>query len=689
MSHLLFEIGTEELPAGYIDPALKQLREKFSERAKDLQIGFGDIATMATPRRLTLIIYDLADKQKDIREEIIGPSAKAGFDQDGKPSKAALGFAKSKGASPEELSVVATDKGEYLMLVREVQGLSVQQLLPEILYQLLLELTFAKSMRWGGNKHTFARPIQWLLALYGHEVVEFEHEGIRSSNTSMGHRFLNNYEITIKDATTYEQQLAEVNIIADQEKRKNAVVQTINGAVAVSPSLSHGKIFIDENLLATVTNLVELPCGICGSFDDKFLSLPDDVLITSMREHQKYFPIVDEHGSLLPGFVAVNNTRMEDESLTRKGHQRVLRARLEDALFFFNSDKERKLDELLPGLEGIVFQAKLGTMGEKSARLVKLTSMLGEKLAPAAKENGCRAAQLCKVDLLTDMVGEFPSLQGVMGEAYANISGEKPEVALALREHYMPKRSGADLPTGAEGVLVGLADRFDTLAGCFGIGQIPTGTADPFGLRRISLAILQLIQNRGYSLSLREVFHKALALYGERVDGSSSTVTGILSFIEKRYINDQIAKGKDPEAVAAAVAVAFDDVNDCTLRVEALSNLKNNPSFAVLASAYKRIRNIIKENEAIEIREDLLIEDAEKNLFYLLTEVREKMTSLLGVKNYQEALENLLKMKEPVDRFFDEVMVMADDQAVRRNRLNLLTALGELVLKIGDISKMQ
>ncbi|HKJ64573.1 MAG TPA: glycine--tRNA ligase subunit beta [Desulfopila sp.] len=689
MSHLLFEIGTEELPAGYIEPALAQMRDKFAAKAGDLKITHGPILTLATPRRITLIVHDLAEKQNDIKEDIMGPSVKAGLDESGEPSKAALGFARSKGAAAKDLKVVTTPKGEYLMLSRETEGRETLDLLPDILHKLLLDLSFPKSMRWGSNTHSFARPIQWLVAIYGNVLVDFSHEGVTTSNNSRGHRFLNNYEIAIENVSTYKHQLEEVNVIVDTGRRKEMVQQSIKKAVANSPALAQGEVFIDQGLLDTVTNLVEIPCGVCGEFDEKFLTLPDEVLITSMREHQKYFPVVDKDGSLLSGFVAVNNTITEDESLTRKGHQRVLRARLEDALFFYNSDRERKLEEFVPELKGIVFQYKLGSMLEKSERMIKLARMLAEKLAPDHAESACRAAMLCKADLLTDMVGEFPSLQGVMGEAYALGSGEKSEVAAALREHYMPRRSGGELPTHTEGALVGLADRLDTLTGCFGIGQVPSGTADPFGLRRISLAILHLITDRGYTLSLREILHKSLTLYGNRVDGSSATVDAVLNFIEGRYRNDRIAKGDDAGAVAAAVAVGFDDVNDCSLRITALSSLKTDPSFAVLASSYKRIRNIIKDNKTIDVDADLLVENAEKELFKLVGEVRTAMIPLVENREYHAALEHLLKMKEPVDRFFDEVMVMADDEKMRLNRLNLLTALGELVLQIGDISKMQ
>lgn len=689
MSNLLFEIGTEELPAGYIEPALQQIRQGFEAKMMELGVAHGVIKTPATPRRLTLIVEDLAEYQEDWREEIMGPSVQAAYDSEGKPTKAAQGFARSKGAAVEDLQVVETSRGEYLVLVRENKGQPVTALLPDILKQLIVDISFPKAMRWGGNTLSFARPIQWLLALNGSTIIDFELEGIQASNTSGGHRFLNNYPVKINDAAGYEEQLAHVNVMVDQEKRKSSVLKSIEKAVADSEFPQEARVYVDDDLLDTVTNLVELPCGVCGRFDEKFLSLPGEVLITSMKEHQKYFPLVDGNGKLLAGFVAVNNTRMEDETLTRQGHERVLRARLEDALFFFKSDQKYTLDDFIPALHGSVFQAKLGTMHAKAERVVKLTRMLAEKLEPSSVEDACRAAQLCKADLLTEMVGEFPSLQGIMGYAYAVLGGEKENVALAIKEHYMPKRADAELPSGAEGTMVGMADRLDTLAGCFGINQIPSGTADPFGLRRISLALLHIIQHNSYGISLREVVHKALALYGDKVDGSGETVDAVVAFMERRHRNDCIAGGLDAGAVDAGIAAGFDDVNDCTRRIQALGAMQTNAAFSVLAGSYKRIRNIIKDHEGTEIQEGLLVEHAEKNLYGLLIKVRRQMEPMLAQGDYLAALETFVQLKEPVDTFFDEVMVMDNNEDVRQNRLNLLTALGELVLQIGDISRMQ
>jgi glycyl-tRNA synthetase beta chain len=689
MRDLLFEIGTEEIPAGFLDPALTQLETRFARKAAELNIGHGTISVMGTPRRLGLIVRDVVEKQKDIREELLGPSQKAAFDADGKMTRAAVGFARSKGADVNELKVVETAKGDYLMLVREVKGDDTMHLLPELLQSLILDLSFPKSMRWGSNQHTFARPIQWIVALFGQEILSVCHEGIVSGNLTRGHRFLANEQFAIQSATTYEEQLAEKFVVVVPSKRRREVIAAIKQAVAESTELPGGRVAIDEELVDTVTNLIEIPFGVCGVFDEKYLQLPAEVLITSMREHQKYFPVVNTQGELLPGFVAVNNTKVNDVDVTRKGHQRVLRARLEDALFFYNSDREIRLEDRIDKLQGIIFQAKLGTMLEKNERLVKLVRILAEKVDSSLIEEGCRAALLCKTDLLSDMVGEFPSLQGIMGSAYALHDGEKSSVATAIKEHYMPKRAGTDIPSTDIGALLGLADRFDTLAGCFGIGQIPTGTADPFGLRRISLAILHIIAGKNYTISLREIVHKALALYGDKVDGGGETVEAVLNFVKGRFANDCISRGFTAEVVDAAVSVNFDNVNDCLQRIEAILKISLEPAFKVLAASYKRVRNIIKDNRQTAVSPELFEHKAEERLYALFLEVSSEMEELIAIREYSKALEAMLKMKEPVDTFFDEVMVMADDMAVRQNRLNLLTVLGDLILQIGDISKLQ
>ncbi|MCK9174017.1 MAG: glycine--tRNA ligase subunit beta [Desulforhopalus sp.] len=689
MPDLLFEIGTEEIPAGYIAPACRQLENDFRRMAQEMALEYGEVRVMATPRRLALIVADLIEQQADVEEELLGPSKKVAYDAEGNLSKAGMGFARSKGVDPTELQVIETDKGEYLTLKRTVRGRKTIELLPDILDALINALSFPKSMHWGIKRLTFARPLQWIVALFGEDAVKFDHEGIESSNTSMGHRFLANTSFPVTSALTYEAQLAERDVIVDPGKRRKMVLTEIHQAVAENSDFSNGHVQIDEELLDTVTNLVETPSGVCGTFDEKFLGLVPDVLITSMRVNQKYFPIVDDNGVLLPGFVAVNNTRVNNVDVTRKGHQRVLRARLEDALFFYDSDRESKLSDHVEQLSGIIFQAKLGTMLEKKNRLVKLSRLLAEKINPALVADCCRAAELCKADLLSDMVGEFPSLQGVMGADYAEHDGEPAGVALAIREHYMPKRAGAEIPSSDTGAILALADRFDTIAGCFGIGQIPTGSADPFALRRQSLAIIRIINEKGYRLSLEEIIAKALSLYGDKVDASSKTIDKTTAFIRDRFINDAVKEGSNAEAVEAAASVAFDDIVDCRERMDALSAMRSDESFAVLSASYKRIRNIIGKNSSSDVNTALLTEKEEKELYSFYEEAAVEMKKNVAVRDYTTALKAMLIMKEPVDRFFDVVMVMAEDEAVRTNRLNLLTGIGDLILLVGDISKFQ
>lgn len=689
MRDLLFEIGTEEIPAGYLEPAYAQMRKIFTQKAKELRIGHGAVKVLGTPRRLTLIVSDLAKTQEDIKEELIGPSKKAAYDSDGNFTKAAEGFARSKGVSPSELQIVDTPKGEYLMLIREVVGQQTLGLLPDVLNQIIKELSWPKSMRWGANHLAFVRPIQWILALYGKELIPMEHEGISSSNRTAGHRFHHNSFFEVDSVESYFSVLEKNKVVVDQKSRRAIVVEEINRALKANKDLTGGEVAVDEGLVDTVTNLVESPVGVCGTFDEKFLQLVPEVLITSMREHQKYFPVVDSKGDLMPGFIAVNNTEVNDPDITRKGHERVLRARLEDALFFYNGDRQTRLESRVDNLDGIIFQAKLGTMREKKDRLVKLVRIIAEQVNDDCIVDVSRAAQLCKGDLLSDMVGEFPSLQGIMGAAYALADGEGSEVVTAIKEHYMPKRSGAAVPTTDTGAILALADRIDTLAGCFGIGLVPTGTADPFGLRRITLAILSIVEEKGYQVSLKEIISKALALYGDKVNASGETVEAILGFIKGRFIHDRVAKGAMAGAVDAAIAVTFDDINDCLKRIEAMTDIYKEPSFAVLSSSYKRIRNIIKNNRDTSVSEELLTDDAEKTLFSLCTKISPQVRQAVAETKYANALNLMLEMKEPVDSFFDQVMVMAKDTAVKQNRLNLLTGLGELILLVGDISKFQ
>ena len=689
-SELLLEIGTEEIPAGFIGPALQSMQRDMAAKLSGLGLDYAEISTVGTPRRLAICVRGLASRQPDRTEKFLGPARKAAFDGDNKPTRAAEGFARSKGASVDELILTETPKGEYVMLVQEVMGEETGRLLPSLLSGIIQELSFPKSMRWGKGTIAFARPIHWLLALYEGKVINLHVGEIESGAYTRGHRFMSPESIEIKDFDHYLNGLREKFVVADVAERREIVINEIKQAAINGAGGAEATVVEDDELIDTVTNLVEYPHGVCGMFEDRFLALPDDVLITSMREHQKYFCVSGADGKLLPNFVAVNNTRVPDEALAAEGHQRVLRARLEDALFFFSDDRSRRLEDRVSDLSGIIFQTKLGTMLEKTERITRLTKILAQELAPSYAEQAARGAFLAKADLLTAMVNEFPSLQGTMGRDYALLDNEEPAVAAAIVEHYLPVRAGGDLPKEIPGALVGMADRLDTIAGCFGIGQIPTGTTDPFGLRRLALGLLHIIEQHGFAFSLADMVDKALTFYGDKLTEEKFTAkANILDFIKGRFVNDLVARRIPGAAVEAVTSVSFDDVMDCRARIDALTAIREQPAFTVLAAAFKRVMNIVKDNHETDVDEGLLQEKEERVLYETLLNVSDAARPLLDAKEYGRAMELILLMKEPVDTFFDEVMVMTDDLALQKNRLNLLTAITKLFLKVGDFSKMQ
>ncbi|MDG4474849.1 glycine--tRNA ligase subunit beta [Thiovibrio frasassiensis] len=686
MQHeLLFEIGTEEIPAGYIMPALAQLEKLLAERLTALALPYTNLHTAATPRRLAVSISGLAERQPDRTEEILGPPKKAAFDKNGQPTQAAIGFAKKNGAEVEALQTVATPKGEYLMVRVEQIGRQTQDLLSDLLPEVVTSLNFPKSMRWGAGRISFARPIQWLLAVYGGETVPFTLDTITSANTTRGHRFMARAPLSATCFSDYVETLRTAQVMVEPKERRAAVLAEITRAA----QQAGGTILPDEELVDTVCNLVEKPFAICGTFEERFLALPREVLITSMREHQKYFAVVDPAGTLMPNFIAVNNTNTKDAKLAADGHQRVIRARLEDAFFFFKEDQRRTLEERVEDLSGVIFQHKLGTMLDKTRRVTALTGLLASKLAPQHLAHAERAARLAKTDLLTDMVGEFPSLQGAIGQDYALLSGEAPEVATAIREHYLPVRAGGTLPLSIPGSLVGMADRLDSITGCFGIGQIPTGTADPFGLRRLSLGLLHILNGMDFRLSLAEFVDQALSLYGDKLTVPRDEARrNVLEFIKGRFSNDLTSQGIPAEAVEAVTSVSFDDPVDCKRKIIALMAISKQEAFTILAGSFKRVINIIKDNSKTSVQAELLTESAEQKLHEAFLTVRLEATPLLEAGDYEKGLEVILKMKGPVDTFFEEVMVMVEDERVRANRLNLLTAIARLFLQIGDFSKM-
>jgi glycyl-tRNA synthetase beta chain len=507
-NELLFEIGTEEIPAGLLSRAVVDMEDIIRKSLTERRIGFTGIKCMATPRRLVLTIADLALKQDDQTIEKMGPAKKAAFDENGNPTKAALGFARGQDMDISQLETIITEKGEYLGARKTIAGQPTDTLLPEILTSFLLAIPFKKSMRWGSYDLRFARPVHWILALYGGNVIPLKIEDIESGNTSRGHRFMSPAPFAVTGFEDYLSKARDNFVIADPAERRNLILKEAQKSAAEVG----GKLFYTDDLLETVSLIVEYPVIVRGGFEEEYLKIPKEVLTTTMISHQKYFPVINDEGKLLPHFIAVSNTRPRDITVVAKGNERVLRARLADASFFFEEDKKVPLEDRVESLKKVVFHTLLGTSHKKVMRFRKLAVKIASKVKPSVKKNVDRAALLAKADLESLMVGEFSELQGIMGREYALLAGEKPEIANAIYEHYLPIVAGGDLPQTDEGAIVGIADKMDTIAGFFGVGLPPTGTADPYALRRQALGIINIILSRRYSLGLNFLIDESLAL---------------------------------------------------------------------------------------------------------------------------------------------------------------------------------
>ncbi len=684
---LLFEIGTEELPARFIGPALKELKRLAQEELKALALEFEGLKTLGTPRRLTLYVAGLAERQPDRVEEILGPPQKAAFDQEGKPTKAAIGFAKKQGVSVADLRIKETPKGPYVYVEKKFPGQKTEDLLPDLLKKLITKLPFPKSMRWGNYKIRFARPIRWLLAIYGQKTVSFEIAGVSSGNLTYGHRFMAPEPIEVTGLVDYVQKLREAFVIVEPEERLARTLDEITDAAL----LAKGLILEDHELLEENADLVEFPYATLGSFEEKFLALPRPVLITAMREHQRYFALIDKEGRLLPKFVAVNNTRPEDPSALVAGHERVLRARLEDAKFYFERDKKTPLAERVKELAHVGYHARLGSLYDKVKRLEALSSWLAKHLAPEKIDIVRRAAYLSKADLVTELVQEFPSLQGIMGREYALLSGEPEEVAQAIYEHYLPTHAGGELPKSLPGAIVSLADKTDTICAFFGIGERPSGATDPYGLRRAAYGLINIILDRRFVLSLKGLVIEALNLLEDYLTEEKEKLTSeIITFVGRRLEGELTGRGFADDLVQAVMAVGFDDLVDTYRRLEALKAVRESPDFPALAVGFKRVMNMVKKfSQPFSFNEHLLIEEAEKELWQRYLAVKEDSMPLIEAGRYLEALQKFLQLKQPIDRFFDEVFVMVEDQVVRENRLALLQKIAKLFLLIADLSYLR
>ncbi len=684
-NELLFEIGTEEIPAGFLSKAVVDMEEIISKTLTEKRIAFEGIRCLATPRRLVLYIADLAEKQEDQTIEKLGPAKKAAFDENGQPTKAAAGFARGQGLEVSQLETIATEKGEYLGARKTIAGQDTKDLLPDILKDFMLAIPFRKSMRWANYDLRFARPVHWILALYGGNVVPLKIEDIESGNVSYGHRFMSPAPFAVTGFEDYLNKARENFVIVDPAERKKLILEEAQKSAAQVG----GKLFYTDELLETVSFIVEYPVITRGGFDEDFLKIPKEVLTTTMISHQKYFPVVNEEGKLLPYFIAVSNTKPRDISVVAKGNERVLRARLADASFFFEEDKKVPLEDRVESLKKVVFHTLLGTSHKKVLRFRKLAVKIASKVKPSVKKNVDRAALLAKADLESLMVGEFSELQGIMGREYALLAGEKTEIANAIYEHYLPIVAGGDLPQTDEGAIVGIADKMDTIVGFFGVGLPPTGTADPYALRRQALGIINIILFHRYSLGLNFLIDESLALLKDVLKKPADDVKkDILEFFKGRLQNQLITQGYAYDTVDAVLSADIDDLVLVIEKIKALEAFRQNPDFEPISVAFKRVDNILKDFHDGQIDVNLLSADAEINLFSSFDNIKTRVEKGIAEKDFSAALNKLAALRPSVDAFFDNVMVMDKDEKVRLNRLSLLADISALFHKIADFSKI-
>jgi glycyl-tRNA synthetase beta chain len=690
MADLLFEIGAEEIPAGFVPPAVRQLEEDLARLLAEARLTHGEVKAMGTPRRLVVWARALAPRQADARSEALGPSVAAAFDAEGKPTAAALGFARSQGVEVDALERVETPKGLRLGVTRVEKGKPAGQVLPALLTRLLSGLRFKKVMRSGSDEVTFARPIRWIAALHGGKVVKVRHGRVASGAVTHGHRFLSPKAMALKGTPEdYLQKMARGHVLVDPAARRAAVEK----ALAAAARRGGGVVRPDPELVEQVTYLVEHPTAVLGEFEPSNLALPPEVVVTEMRNHQRYFAVVDGQGKLTNKFVAISGTPVKDPKVARNGYQRVLRARLADARFFFEEDRKRTLESRVPDLGRRTYQARLGTELQRVERLgavaAALAGALGkEGLRPALAE----AARLCKADLGTGMVGEFPELQGIMGGHYARLEGLAPEVADAIEDHYRPIGAGAEMPRGDLGALIGLADRLHQLVGIIAVGEKATGGADPFGLRRAAIGILRIVLDRGYHLSLRAAVEATLdRLDGVRLAGERQQLAAqVLEFLRGR-LKAQWSEEFDVDLVEAVLAAGHDDVVDARQRLQALAVVRRREDFVPLAVAFKRVANIQEKAPAgaAEVAPGLLAEPAEKALLVELERVEREAAALRTRRDYPAILRSVATLKPAIDTFFDEVMVMAEDPGVRANRLALMRRVAALFADVADFRKIQ
>lgn len=686
----ILEIGTEEIPARFMPSALAQLVSLASGMLAELRLDSEKISSFGTPRRLTLYITGLAESQKETTEEVKGPAKKAAFDENGAPTKAVEGFVRSQGVTVSDLIVKEVGKAEYVFAVRKHTGRPAVEVLPEFCLQIINKLSFPKPQRWGDKEMRFARPIRWILALFGSDLVGLELEGLPSGKFTYGHRFLSKGKIDITAAAEYVDKLKQHYVIVDQEERRQLIWDQVQQLAAKEG----GRVEADEELLEEVTYLLEYPTALCGTFAPEYLRLPEEVLITPMREHQRYFPVVGADGKLLAKFITVRNGTDAYLEIVREGNEKVLRARLADAEFFYEEDLKTPLAKNVEKLKKIIFQESLGTVYEKVERLIDLGQYLAGVAGVTAEESRAaikRTALLCKADLVTNMVYEFPELQGIMGREYAHHNGEPAVVAEGIFEHYLPRFAGDILPATDVGRAVSIADKIDTIVGCFAVGIQPTGSQDPYALRRQALGICHIVLDSRLNISLAELVAKTYNNYAGKIAARLSLAevqTEVSEFFKQRLKNIFADRGLSYDVVDAVLAAGHDDFTDTLNRAEALAALRNQEIFGKLLTAYNRVANLAKKAVTDQIDPDLLKEEVEKALYRDFAVAREEFQTYLNEGQYRQSLQRFALLQQPIDAFFDGVMVMVEDEQVKNNRLALLKQIAALLEPVADLTKI-
>ncbi|GGM31353.1 glycine--tRNA ligase beta subunit [Paraliobacillus quinghaiensis] len=687
-TNILFEIGLEEMPARFLDDTEKQLHVKTIEWLDSVRLPYQKVETFVTPRRLAVVIEGLATKQEDMEEEARGPAKKIALDQEGNWSKAAIGFSKGQGKAADDIYFKTIKDTEYAFVKKYTEGKTADQLLSGF-KDVILSLTFPKNMRWSNGSLRFIRPIRWLVALNDQTIIPFEIAGVKTSNQTYGHRFLGG-KVVVDNPLNYEELLNSQYVIADAKKRKALIKEQIKELEKTNGWI----IPEDQELLEEVSQLVEYPTAFFGSFSQEFLTIPKEALITSMKEHQRYFPVLNNEGELLQYFVAVRNGNDQHLNTVAKGNEKVLKARLSDAMFFYQEDQKQSIEQNLKKLERMVFQESLGTISDKVNRVVKLTSKLADLIGAdnSTKENAVRAAQISKFDLVTNMVNEFTKLQGVMGEKYASLFGENEHVAKAINEHYMPRHANDALPQTTEGAIVSVADKLDTIIGCISVGIIPTGSQDPYALRRQAMGVLQILQDKNWSITIEELLnvtqdiHQPLEIATNTKEEVNQSVSAFF-YARAAYILKE--EGIEQDIIEAVLANGIANLTFTIEKAQLLAEKRQQDSFKPVQEAFVRVINLAKKGKDTGVNIDLFENKQEQELYERYEEIKKMFMKQIQLFEANEAMMSLEELTDSIHAFFDHTMVMTDNEAVKKNRISLLNQIESLMLEFADLSKIE